>query len=108
MMRRAADEHNADRYLESNWRFHKLIYQAAERPVLMGVIEGMWLRVGPLIRHAVTSPNHFARSMDSHDLAEQALRDRDAGALRAAIVKDISDAAIDLGATLKSHEGGAD
>ncbi|MBU2960237.1 GntR family transcriptional regulator [Citreicella sp. C3M06] len=108
MMRRAADERNADRYLESNWRFHKLIYRAAERPVLMGVIEGMWLRVGPLIRHAVTSPNHFARSMESHDLAEQALRDRDADALRAAIVKDISDAAIDLGATLKQNEGGAD
>lgn len=103
VMRRAVEDGNADRYLESNWRFHKLIYQAAERPVLMGVIEGMWLRVGPLIRHAVTFPNHFSRSMESHDKAEQALRDRDAEALRDAILKDISDAAMDLGTTLKNY-----
>ena len=106
VMRRASDEANADRYLESNWRFHKLIYAAADRPVLMGVIEGMWLRVGPLIRHAVTTPNHFDRSMEHHDRAEQALRDRDGAALREAIVQDISDAAADLGATLKRYEQG--
>lgn len=106
VMRRAANEGNADLYLESNWRFHKLIYQAAGRPVLMGVIEGMWLRVGPLIRHAVTTPLHFVRSMESHDKAEEALRARDAAALQAAIVKDISDAAMDLGRSLTDNEDG--
>ncbi|EIE52360.1 hypothetical protein [Salipiger aestuarii] len=41
----------------------------------MDVIEGMWLRVGPLNRHAVTAPLHFDRAMESHDAAEQALCD---------------------------------
>lgn len=106
VMRRAAEAGNADLYLESNWRFHKLIYQAAERPVLMGVIEGMWLRVGPLIRLAVPAPLHFERSMASHDRAERALRDGDAEALRAAIVRDITEAAADLGATRNDQEQG--
>lgn len=104
LMRRAADNRDADLYLESNWRFHKLIYQAANRPVLMRVIESMWLRVGPLIRLAVTAPFHFERSMESHDLAEQALKERDAAVLQAAIVKDITDAAADLSGTLPDDD----
>lgn len=104
VMQRAADAGDADLYLENNWRFHSLIYRAAGRPVLMGVIERMWLRVGPLIRLAVTAPNHFERSMQSHRAAEQALRVRDAAALQAAIIRDISDAASDLGGTLHSYE----
>lgn len=104
VMQRAADAGDADLYLENNWRFHSLIYRAAGRPVLMGVIERMWLRVGPLIRLAVTAPNHFERSMQSHRAAEQALRVRDAAALQAAIIRDISDAASDLGRTLHSYE----
>lgn len=104
VMQRAADDGDADLYLESNWRFHSLIYRAAGRPILMGVIERMWLRVGPLIRLAVTTPNHFDRSMESHRAAERALRDRDAAALQAAIIRDISDAASDLGRTLRSYE----
>ena len=83
-------------YLENNWRFHSLIYEAAERPVLMGMIRGMWLRVGPLIRLAVTAPLHFDRSMNSHHAAMAALRRGDAAGLREAIIRDISDAAQDL------------
>lgn len=96
LMRRAADAADADMYLENNWRFHSLIYEAAERPVLMGVIRGMWLRVGPLIRTAVTAPLHFDRSMDSHDTALRALHQGDGPALKAAIIRDIRDAADDL------------
>lgn len=100
LMQRAADAGDADMYLENNWRFHSLIYRAADRPVLMTMISGMWLRVGPLIRIAVTSPMHFQRSMASHDDAMKALRDGDSAALRDAIIRDISDAADDLIQTL--------
>lgn len=96
LMQRAADGGDADMYLENNWRFHSLIYEAAERPVLMGMIRGMWLRVGPLIRLAVTAPLHFDRSMNSHHAAMAALRRGDGAALREAIIRDISDAAQDL------------
>ncbi|MBM3605678.1 MAG: GntR family transcriptional regulator [Alphaproteobacteria bacterium] len=103
LMQRAADAGDADMYLENNWRFHSLIYEAAGRPVLMSMIRGMWLRVGPLIRTAVTAPMHFDRSMDSHYAAMEALRKTDAAALQAAIIRDISDAADDLSASLQDQ-----
>ncbi|RJE78614.1 GntR family transcriptional regulator [Paracoccus sp. JM45] len=104
IMQRAADTGDADLYLESNWRFHSLIYRAAGRAVLMNTIEGMWLRVGPLIRQAVTAPLHFQRSMASHRAAEQALHTGDASALQAAIICDISEAASDLGQSMQGLE----
>lgn len=100
LMHRAAKTGDADLYLENNWRFHSLIYKAAERPVLMEMISGMWLRVGPLIRTAATAPLHFHRSMASHDAAMHALRQGDRTALQTAIVRDILDAAEDLTTTL--------
>lgn len=103
LMQRAADAGDADMYLENNWRFHSLIYEAANRPVLMGMIRGMWLRVGPLIRTAVTAPLHFDRSMESHHAAMKALRQGDGDALRGAIIRDISDAADDLTGTLQAE-----
>lgn len=104
LMQHAADTGDADLYLENNWRFHSLIYRAANRPVLMAMISGMWLRVGPLIRIAVTSPRHFDRSMASHDAAMGALRAGDAEALRVAIIRDISDATDDLIRTLPAGD----
>lgn len=101
LMRRAAEEGNADLYLESNWRFHSLIYRAAQRPVLMNTIQGMWLRVGPLIRLAINAPEHLEQSMASHYAAEQALRDGDREALQHAIQSDINGAADNLGPTLR-------
>ncbi|MFT6121105.1 MAG: DNA-binding GntR family transcriptional regulator [Yoonia sp.] len=107
IMQRAVDTRDADLYLENNWRFHSLIYQATDRPVLMNAIEGMWLRIGPLIRLAVTMPQHLEKSMESHCAAETALRARDATALQAAIIRDISDAASDLDKTLTTSKDAA-
>lgn len=104
LMHRASRAGDADLYLENNWRFHSLIYRAAGRPILMGVIEGMWLRVGPLIRLAVDAPRHLVRSMEAHDAALAALRAGDAEALRAAITRDIDGAAADLTGTLRRWE----
>jgi DNA-binding GntR family transcriptional regulator len=93
---RAVEAEDADGYFENNWRFHALIYTAARRPILLGLIEGMWMRVGPLIHLALHRPGHFAHSMDCHRAAEAALRAGDATAAREAIARDISIAASDL------------
>lgn len=100
----AAETGNIEMYLENNWRFHSLIYRAADRPVLMNQIEGLWLRVGPLIHIAVAAPKHFDQSMASHRAAYKALQDRDPDALQRAIIQDISEAAGDLRKTLRSWE----
>ncbi|UTW10191.1 GntR family transcriptional regulator [Marinobacterium rhizophilum] len=104
LMDLAAQSGDVDMYLENNWRFHSLIYRAADRPILMSQIEGLWLRVGPLIHIAVASPMHFDQSMDAHSAALQALRDSDGDALQQAIIRDISEAACDLRQTLRNWE----
>jgi hypothetical protein len=47
-MAKAAAAGDADAYLAQNWRFHSLIYRTAARPILVGIIEGLWMRVGPV------------------------------------------------------------
>ncbi|MFI8480838.1 GntR family transcriptional regulator [Pseudomonas sp. NPDC078700] len=96
LMQRATEIRDVDMYLENNWRFHSLIYRAADRPVLMDQIESLWMRVGPLIRMALTQPKHLDHSMASHSAALQALHDSDPDALQQAIASDISEAADDL------------
>ncbi|MGX5219376.1 MULTISPECIES: GntR family transcriptional regulator [Pseudomonas] len=104
LMTRATETRDVDMYLENNWRFHSLIYRAADRPILMNQIESLWLRVGPLIRIALTEPLHFEHSMASHSAALQALRVGDADALQLAIASDISGAASDLCQALRKWE----
>lgn len=104
LMSLAAEASDVDMYLENNWRFHSLIYHSADRPILMSQIEGLWLRVGPLIHIAVASPKHFDQSMDAHNEALQALKDGDGKALQQAIIRDISEAASDLRQTLRNWE----
>lgn len=104
LMEIAAENGDVDTYLENNWRFHSLIYRAADRPILMSQIEGLWLRVGPLFHATVAVPTHLNQSMVSHTAALQALRDRDPVALQEAIVRDIKEAASALQHTLPNGE----
>ena len=96
----AAASHDFDGYLQSNWRFHRVIYGASRSDLLMAMIEGLWLRVGPFIRLALPRPGHLQHSMSCHWTALAALRRRDPAAARAAISEDISGAADDLGRLL--------
>lgn len=101
----AAASMDADDYLDGNWSFHSTIYQAARSPLLLGIIEGLWLRAGPLIRLATPSPGHLSHSMECHWTAVRALYRGDGAAARAAIERDIHDAAHDLTKALQARRG---
>jgi DNA-binding GntR family transcriptional regulator len=101
-MQQAADALDVSRYLENNWRFHAAIYDAARSRLLLDMIEGLWLRAGPMIR-LVPGQGHFDQSMRSHRAALGALRRRDGSAARAAIERDLSDAAHDIARTLSEE-----
>lgn len=71
-----------------NWHFHSLIYEQAQMPELFNLIQGLWLRNGPLLTYlyphaAPTYPGRH-RHLDVID----ALRDRDGAAVRASIQAD--------------------
>jgi DNA-binding GntR family transcriptional regulator len=107
-MEAAVASHDFDGYLQSNWRFHRAIYGASRSELLLAMIEGLWLRVGPFIRLALPRQGHLQHSMSCHWTALAALRHRDPAAARAAISDDISGAADDLGRLLVDRQAPVD
>lgn len=88
-MNRSEVRQDVRRFLVLNQNFHFAIYGGARSEVLMPVIEGMWLQVGPYINlliHAIVA----VRSRPAHhDAALEALKIRDGVAARQAIEDDL-------------------
>lgn len=77
-----------DAYTKTNSEFHFALYEAADAPVLLGVVEGLWLQVGPFMRVVVTQLG-TAELVDQHKEAIDALEAGDAKKLEKAIRLDI-------------------
>ncbi len=71
-----------------NWHFHRTVYRAAHMPELLNLIEGLWLRTGPLLNyqypHAPPTYPGRHRHLDVMDH----LRAGNAAGVRAAIEAD--------------------
>jgi DNA-binding GntR family transcriptional regulator len=86
---KAEETGNAAEAVRSNWHFHARLYEAAAMPELFHLIQGLWLRNGPLLTYlyphaAPTYPGRH-RHLDVLD----ALRARDGAGVRAAIQADM-------------------
>lgn len=79
-------------YMESNHRFHSLIYNAAPLPLAVRMIESLWMQFGPFMR-VVYGRYGTANMVDQHRVAIAAIAAGDAAALGAAIAADIGDCA---------------
>ena len=77
-------------YMESNFRFHSLIYRASKMETLNRMIEMLWMQFGPFMR-VVYGRFGTANLVDQHLAASDAIADGDAERLRAAIAGDIRD-----------------
>lgn len=96
----AADSGDVDWYLGANAAFHTAIYKVSGWPLLVGMIERLWLMVGPSIRISIPDRAHMATSQCFHDQIMDALEAGDGKAVREAIVDDIRTAAKDIRAFL--------
>ena len=71
-----------------NWHFHAQVYRCADMPELFNMIQGLWLRTGPLLTyqypHALPVYPGRHRHLDVIDR----LRERDAPGVREAIQAD--------------------
>ncbi len=76
-------------YLALHRRFHFAIYAVAAMPVLSEVIEGLWLRIGPLI--AQSSRERMAMDRNHHGAIVAALRASDPVGIASALRDDIAD-----------------
>ncbi|WP_131113485.1 GntR family transcriptional regulator [Lichenihabitans psoromatis] len=85
----AAERGKPDRYLRLHRNFHFAIYALAGMPVLVDIIEGLWLRIGPLI--LASSRERMAVDRNHHGAILRALRASDPTAIALALRDDIAD-----------------
>ena len=94
-----------------NRHFHWAVNAASRRPLLIRIIESLWLRVGPQITHSVRfdiQGGDVRRSaFHPHRQVIAALRNGDGASAATAIAYDISRAGQIIVAHLKSIEGAA-
>lgn len=79
--------------VRTNKDFHFAIYRAAAMPTLVRIIEGLWLRVGPIINLDLRSSAMRLRAHvaeQHHAAALAAIEQQDEDAARAAITADIA------------------
>lgn len=87
-----ADRADWTGYLDLNRQFHFHIYAAAGMPRFLRIIETLWLQIGPLL-NLVTNRAEMRSGLEAHEAAVRAIAEGDAAGLRAAVVRDIQDAA---------------
>lgn len=107
--RTAVECGNLSETLEHNRAFHFLIYEAAENPVLLSLIENLWLRYGPYVRLLAgrmgERPNWQAGALSPHhDRLIDSLAARDPQAAQSATEADIR-ATQDLMLRLQTFSG---
>lgn len=84
----AIEDGDVAAYSKANSEFHFTLYRAAHAPVLLGVVEGLWLQIGPFMRVVVTRLG-TSELVDQHKEAIDALEAGDAKKLEKAVSLDI-------------------
>ncbi|WP_369958403.1 GntR family transcriptional regulator [Pseudomonas benzenivorans] len=88
-MEGALERRDVQAYLADNSRFHLHLYQACGNPVLLRLIESLWLQVGPFFNRLFTEADLSLRLNDFHEDVFQALQKGDGKAARAAMEQDL-------------------
>lgn len=79
-----------DSALQANEKFHFGLCRLAGMPVLLGLVEILWMQCGPFLSHLYDGgPGN--RPRHAHRQALEGLRRRDGAAVRAAVVSDIEE-----------------
>lgn len=94
-MDRAKVERDRARYVPANRDFHFTIYRAAGSNALLGIIESLWLQIGPYFNILNLTDNWGAANIE-HKAMLSALSRRDGDAVRKALQADIDGAAREL------------
>lgn len=86
-------EEGAPHYQSLNQKFHFAIYERANAPVLLNMIQNMWSQVGPFFNELTEDARFIAKANEQHRLIAAALAAADAEAVRRHLSADISVAA---------------
>ncbi len=88
-MAQAIAEKNSKAYLEANEEFHVTLYRASASPLLMELIETVWLKVGPISNQLFEDARFALKLNDAHQDVMAAQQQRDGAAVRRAIEQDM-------------------
>lgn len=92
-------------FVKSNYEFHFRLYQQSRSPVLIDIINTLWLRVSPhLYCLHESSADRYRVSNEHHKTMVDAVRLGDADAASQALIADVSEAYDDLVAALIKDE----
>lgn len=91
-----AKTYDARAYLQLNREFHFSIYERSGNDELLHVIQGLWLKVGPVFTGLFDSDHFRQHANDEHIHIVDALERRDAAAARACMERDLTLAAQSL------------
>jgi DNA-binding GntR family transcriptional regulator len=106
---RLVDAENAGRWSEAvsaNWHFHHTIYQAAEKTELLAIIEGIWLRNGPLVNYQYPHARPTYEGEHQHLHVLRGLEARDPETVRKALQDDLLEGGANLVKLLAGIEAG--
>ena len=78
-------------YVKANYEFHLRLYQQSRSPVLIDIINKLWLRVSPHL-YQLERENQYKVSNNHHRNIVQAIREGDKETATRELVLDISDA----------------
>jgi DNA-binding GntR family transcriptional regulator len=91
-MNRLAAAEQTEGYLDLNLAFHFTIYKAARSPLLIPIIESLWMQVGPCL-NSMRGTATLGLGMDHHEAMIASLEKGDGARAADALQKDISEAA---------------
>ena len=89
-MERALEQRDVQGYLAQNSQFHLTLYKACANPVLLRLIESLWLQVGPFFNRLFTEADLSLRLNDFHEDCLAAIERGEPSGARAAIEADLS------------------
>lgn len=87
---RAIGASDSATYARTNCEFHYRLYEAANTPVYLALVESLWLQIGPFMR-ALVKRLGDTLPVDQHKLAIEAIVNGDAAMLESTLRRDISD-----------------
>jgi len=100
-------ENNAAGYLKRNEKFHFVIYERAQSPLILQIIQDLWTQVGPFFYGLFEDSGYLREANDGHRKIVAAIRSGDPAAVRDSVIWDISEAAESLTTRLREMEAEA-
>lgn len=80
---------NVTDYSRFNRQFHFELYGAASSDVMLGLVESLWLQIGPFMRQVVGRLGTSCLIDDQHKEIIEALKDANGDALASAVAADV-------------------